>query len=256
MKKERKIIIFFTVIVLILIGILIYQNTKEKGERIDWATIVNVEFSGVEGDSYVSITYNDIDSLKENVRLVVKDWEDTKIEMTMKEEYDALKEKKAFVADAKALLNKNWCVIEGDSRTLKNNDKLVLRCGNKAFKELGYVYDETIEFTVEGLGKKEIVQEIPENNVNQGIEKKEEDKSDEYVVLGNDLFTTYENLEYIDANKGDYRCIVEVYTQTELQKAIETARSVDYIEFIQYGLQVWTRESNFTEWEEWKGITY
>lgn len=70
-------------IILVLIGIVclvaIYLTMpykRENKETIDMKSIVNVEFTGVEGDSYVYLSYNEIDGQMDKINKYVNQYND------------------------------------------------------------------------------------------------------------------------------------------------------------------------------------
>lgn len=254
MKKKT----IWAVIICAFIGICCYlyfsNSVKEKTETkdiIDWNEIVEVKISGYEGNSDVQIEYKEIPGLLDKIQTEEEKWEEIKYDLIDTRNNDEINKNMEWITSLRKLKNKEYCQYSDNWDELKNGDILTLICGNETLKALNYDYDNELVITVEGLKIVEKVETDNETNYSERVKKE-----DQYTVLGNDMFFTPADYNNINFEKTEgYRVILFVNTKTDLEKAIKASLSQENVAYIQYGEKMYTRESNYTEWEEFKGLT-
>ena len=95
-----------------------------------------------------------------------------------------------------------------------------------------------------------------ENNTTE--EDLETEPSNYYDVIGNTIYVLVEDINTVNLyqQKGeDETMMVVVNSQSDFEKVKEFALSQGNIDYIQLGLDVYDKDSDFKEAEEWKGFS-
>lgn len=287
MKNRNKIFLILMITTIIVCTCIFTFRKKNKDANtnnnffnydlitLDWNEIVNIDIDGAEGHSNVVLTYNEIPELDNRVSEIINNWESKRTEIDLNEE-DAQKEYE-LVSKLTAYKGIQWCTLSDNWNTLSNGDELVITCGNEILKELGYEYDDLLTITVNNLIKTVAAEPLKDNTssdirdsdnyqekedliksetTNNSSVKTENIGNDTYVSIGNDVYVYPEDLNNLEIeNEEGKRYFVYVETQTDFQKVKAYASENNNIDYIQIGNQIFSKENNFEEGEEWRGVS-
>lgn len=286
MKNKKKIIIFLSLAMLFVLGVYLANNqentnndvvdlpstekygnpAKFTNKDINWEDIVHVSFSGFEGNPSIQITYDEIPEFEERLLAERNSWENVKLELSESQDKEEIQKFLQFTSGFDA--SREWCSLPEGYKNIKNGDELELKCGNSTLEALNYSYDDTYKVIVDGIWKDETpdpnkIIKKPESNYiktpsqNDGVYESELGT----VTIKNgvsywDLITTVviktENLNNIDISNIDANISLYV-DEIQLDEARKFARE-NNIKSIQVDDRVYTQESDYMEWEEWKGL--
>lgn len=287
MNKKKKIIIFLSIALLFILGVYLADNQSKNDDqpntgnqtdkrynnpdnyeniKLNWGEIVHVQFSGFEGNPSIKITYKEIPELKDRILEEKNRWEIVKADLSEKQNKDEIQDYLLFISNFDS--SREWCSLPEDYKNIKNGDEIELTCGNSTLEALNYSYDSIYKVTVEGIWKDETpdpnkIIKKPESNYiktpsqNDGVYESELGT----VTIKNgvsywDLITTVvikaENLNNIDISNIDANISLYV-DEIQLDEARKFARE-NNIKSIQVDDRVYTQESDYMEWEEWKGL--
>lgn len=286
MKSKKKIILILLIVIIVaLIYMLVMVNNKQEANvndnyfnyelvSIDWNEIVNIDIDGAEGYSNVVLTYNEIPELDNRVNETINNWESKRIQIDLTSE--EAKEEYKLVGKLTSYKEIQWCSLPENWDTLSNGDEFVITCGNDILKKLGYEYEDSITLTVNNLDK--VVIETPSTNkassdvrsndkyvenlksLNESINSNDfgtyKVNNDIYDVIGDDVVVYPEDMDDFKLQDDESkRIFIQVYTQTDFQKAKAYALENENIDYIKIGSQVFSKEDNFEEGEEWRGVS-
>lgn len=282
MNKKKKIIAILSIVILTIIGISLVSNVKEgrgpndingpgnsetiskyENKLINWEEIVNVKFSGFEGNPSIEITYNEIPEFEERLSAEKSGWDAKKAELSEKQDKEEIQKFLSFVSEFDS--SRDWCSLPEDYKNIKNGDELIFNCGNSTLEALNYSYDKTYKVTVEGVWKDEtpkLKEPAKDTNLSNEIvnEKEHEifagtiktENGVQYWDLDNIMVITTEDLNKVELDNIETDIVLKVPAEM-LDETISYAKDND-IEYIQVDDKVYTGSSNFDDYMEWRGI--
>lgn len=251
-------------IILVLIGIIcliaIYlamPYEHENKEKIDMKSIVNVELTGVEGDSYVYLSYNEIDGQMDKINEYVKQYNDTINERLKMSEEEQLKEYEKLSSVLSSV--SGFCHPKEEYRKLNNGDEVIIECQSDGLDILGYAYDKEFKVVVdelissEDIAVQETTEEIPEEPTIDTVENEiieETYNPDGSVLIRPKDINKY---DFKDDYSDNYACLI--VEEENLDKGIEIAREHGF-SCVLVGEYEYDRESNFEVREGFKGYAW
>lgn len=285
MNKKKKIIAILSIVILTIIGISLVSNVKEgrvpndingpgnsetiskyEDKLINWEEIVNVKFSGFEGNPSIEITYNEIPEFEERLSAEKSGWDAKKAELSEKQDKEEIQKFLSFVSEFDN--SRDWCSLPEDYKNIKNGDELILKCGNSTLEALNYSYDEAYKVTVEGIWKVEtpdFSESVSESNSSFVKVPSNADgvyESDIGTVTIKDGVSYWDLITLVVIKADDFDNInldeidaeISLYVSEDKLNEARTFARENNIKSIQVENKVYTRESDYLDWEEWKGI--
>lgn len=250
---KKIILVVITLICVIGIYLALPKESEEK-EFIDMKSIVNVEFTGVEGDSYVYLSYNEIEGQADKINERVQKYNDSLNERLKMSEDEQLKEYEKL----SAILNSvsNFCHAKEEYRELNNGDEIIVECQSYGLDMLGYAYDKNFKVIVEGLISAEDIavedttDNIPEEPIGNTIENEiieETINPDGSMIIKPKDINEY---DFKDDYSDTYACLT--VDEENLEKGIEIAKEHGF-SCVLVGKYEYDKESNFEVREGFKG---
>ena len=286
-KTKRQLTILGIVMAIIAIVICILLNTKPneniqenyidtsdiKETTINWEEVVNVDISGFVNDVNAEITYNEIPDLLDKISNEETKYNEKRLSQELSDE-----EKQAYdkwITELRNTIDGTYCNLPADINTKTNGDVIKVTCGSKTLEKLNYKFNDGFEITLSGLltkkdnavveaeqkAKAEYEEKVASGLIDEKPETtiiEEDVQENVYTVVGNDIIISVTNLETAKLNQvksEDQKLIIVVNNDEDFEKVKEYALENGNIDFIQNDEIVYDKESNFTEGEEWKGIT-
>lgn len=293
-KSKKQLTILSVVMAVIAIGICIALNTKPKVDEqktyidtsdieetsFNWEDITHVEIFGYEGNIGLNITYDEIPEFQNKLEEENNKWKEKRLSLDTTKDAEEIKSNLEWLEELNKAYDAEYCSAPSDLNNYKVGDTVKITCGNKTLEKLNYKFNDGFEITLENIfteeelienekeaeegrnaEQAEINKENIENNasdVNSNNEVVEVNEQDNYYdVIGNSLFiTVYDanTVNLIQTNNYDEITVV-VDNQEDFETIKEKALALNNIDYIQIGMDVYDKESNFTEAEEWKGVT-
>ena len=249
------------------------DTTNIEETEINWEDIINIDVSGFIGDVTVNISYNEIPDLTNKISKEEEQYSEKRNSQELSEEEQ--QEYNDWIDKLRNVVNEDYCSFPADINTKINGDTVKIVCNSETLKKLNYKFDDGFEITLSGLltkkdnaeveadlkSKAEYESQVASGEIDEEIEttvETEETQKNYYTVVGNDIIVTVKNLETANLNQtksSDQRLIIVVDNDNDFEKVKEYALSNGNIDLIQNGETVYDKESNFTEGEQWKGIS-
>ena len=281
MKKKK--IIIITLVGIALIGLLVWYlkkpNVNNDSPTIDtgeikettlkWEDVVEVDISGFEGDLIANISYKEIPELQEKIEVEEEKWQKMRDTLDPNEDASTIENYLNWLGEIRKPYNENFCELPADLNVKKKGDVVKITCNSDALKKLNYKFNDGFEVTLEN-----VVKGIDEetNKKHQLILSTKNEKDEEtntidipeikaendYSVYGDDLVITVEDINTVNLNQVKYegqRIMVVFGNQDDFETVKKHALKYGNIDSIQLGDDVYGKESNYEEAEEWRGIS-
>lgn len=283
MKNKKKIIIFLSLAILFVLGVYLVNNqentdndvvdlpstekynnpTKFANKEINWEDIVHVSFSGFEGNPSIQITYDEIPEFEERLLAERNGWENVKLELSESQDKEEIQKFLQFTSGFDA--SREWCSLPADYKNIKNGDEFELTCGNSTLEALNYSYNDTYKVIVDGIWKDEtpVFEEQKETTSSEVIIKNNQEyemfvgtmrveNEVQYWDLDSIMVISTEDLSKVNLNSIEADIVINVPVEM-FDETLEYARK-NGIEYIQVDDKVYTKESDYKEYMEWRGV--
>lgn len=281
MKKKKIIIITF--IGIMLLGLLVWYLRKpndnsetpsiDTGEiketTLKWEDVVDVDISGFEGDLIANISYKEIPELQEKIDVEEEKWNQVRDKLDPNNDASTIESYLNWLGEIRKPYNENFCELPADLNAKKKGDIVKISCNSETLKKLNYKFNDGFEITLENVVKG-IDEETKKKHQLILSTKNEEDEEantvdipeikaeNDYSVYGDDLVITVEDINTVNLNQVKYegqRIMVVVGNQDDFETVKKHALKYGNIDSIQLGDDVYGKESNYEEAEEWRGIS-
>lgn len=281
MKKKK--IIIITLVGIALIGLLVWYlkkpNVNNDSPTIDtgeikettlkWEDVVEVDISGFEGDLIANISYKEIPELQEKIEVEEEKWGKARDTFDPNEDASTIENYLNWLSEIRKPYNENFCELPADLNVKKKGDVVKVTCNSDVLKKLNYKFNDGFEVTLENVVKGIDEETKKKHQLILSTKNDEDDETNivdvpeiiaenDYSVYGDDLVITVEDINTVNLNQVKYegqRIMVVVGNQDDFETVKKHALKYGNIDSIQLGDDVYGKESNYEEAEEWRGIS-
>lgn len=165
----------------------------------------------------------------------------------------------------------DYCTIDGPKDNAVNDDELVIKCTSETLKKLGYSFNSSFTYKVEGL---ESAKEYPFEEPNGDTPNEPGDNTSDETEIPDDMegssgssdaiegayisedqghlyFIDAKNVDKLDVSDID-KPIYMYVEESDFDKAVQLAQNTN-IEWIQVKEKVYYKESGFKNWKPFMG---
>lgn len=258
-------------------------DTSDIAETsFNWEDIVDVSIIGDEGNLTVEFTYKEIPDLRSKIDDENSKWEEKRGTLDSDADKETIQTNLSWLEELNKLYSTNFCEAPADLNNHKKGDTIKITCDSETLRKLNYKFNDGFEYTLSNIyearteeeieksikeskeakeylekeAKGEVSNDTTENNTTE--EDLETEPSNYYDVIGNTIYVLVEDINTVNLyqQKGeDETMMVVVNSQSDFEKVKEFALSQGNIDYIQLGLDVYDKDSDFKEAEEWKGFS-
>ena len=293
MKKKKIIVITFIGIVLLglLVWYLRKPNDNSETPSIDtgeikettlkWEDVVDVDISGFEGDLIANISYKKIPELQEKIEVEEEKWNQVRDKLDPNNDASTIESYLNWLGEIRKPYNENFCELPADLNAKKKGDIVKISCNSETLKKLNYKFNDGFEITLsdiipieEKVEYTETNESIVDNNKNTNNETNVVNTDDGtkksfiteegtkviienyYSTVGNHLFIHVNDIDTVNLNQtrtDGFTITVIVKNDDDFNAVKEHALKRGNIDYIEYGDQVYMKETDFKESLEWQG---
>ena len=258
-------------------------DTSDIAETsFNWEDIVDVSIIGDEGNLTVEFTYKEIPDLRSKIDDENSKWEEKRGTLDSDADKETIQTNLNWLEELNKLYSTNYCEAPADLNNHSKGDTIKITCDSETLRKLNYKFNDGFEYTLSNIyearteeeiensikeakeakeylekeAKSEVSNDTTENNTTE--EDLETEPSNYYDVIGNTIYVLVEDINTVNLyqQKGeDETMMVVVNSQSDFEKVKEFALSQGNIDYIQFGLDVYDKDSDFKEAEEWKGFS-
>ena len=258
-------------------------DTSDIAETsFNWEDIVDVSIIGDEGNLTVEFTYKEIPDLRSKIDDENSKWEEKRGTLDSDADKETIQTNLNWLEELNKLYSTNYCEAPADLNNHKKGDTIKITCDSETLRKLNYKFNDGFEYTLSNIyearteeeieksikeskeakeylekeAKGEVSNDTTENNTTE--EDLETEPSNYYDVIGNTIYVLVEDINTVNLyqQKGeDETMMVVVNSQSDFEKVKEFALNQGNIDYIQLGLDVYDKDSDFKEAEEWKGFS-
>ncbi len=266
-----------------------YIDTTEIEETsLNWEDIVHTEIFGYEGNVSIDISYDEIPDFQTKLENEYKKWEEKRSSLDPVEDAEEIEAYKNWLEELNKVYSASFCSVPADLNNHKIGDTVKITCDNETLRKLNYKFSDGFEITLDGIQTekealksfeemeeaKKAQEEAVKNKTSESIENNSSSSNDNnsssdssnldteqnnyYGVIGDTIVIGIKNIDtvnLIQQKNDDQIILVTVENKSDFEKVKEIALSQGNIDYIQIGMEVYDKESNFKEAEEWKGFT-
>lgn len=258
-------------------------DTSDIAETsFNWEDIVDVSIIGDEGNLTVEFTYKEIPDLRSKIDDENSKWEEKRGTLDSDADKETIQTNLNWLEELNKLYSTNYCETPADLNNHKKGDTIKITCDSETLRKLNYKFNDGFEYTLNDIyearteeeieksikeskeakeylekeAKGEVSNDTTENNTTEEDLKTE--PSNYYDVIGNTIYVSINDIDTVNLyqqKNDDQIMMVVVKSQSDFEKVKEFALSQGNIDYIQLGLDVYDKDSDFKEAEEWKGFS-
>ena len=258
-------------------------DTSDIAETsFNWEDIVDVSIIGDEGNLTVEFTYKEIPDLRSKIDDENSKWEEKRGTLDSDADKETIQTNLNWLEELNKLYSTNYCETPADLNNHKKGDTIKITCDSETLRKLNYKFNDGFEYTLSDIDKARTEEEI-EKSIKEAKEAKEylekeakgevsndttenntteedleTEPSNYYDVIGNTIYVSINDIDTVNLyqqKNDDQIMMVVVNSQSDFEKVKEFALSQGNIDYIQLGLDVYDKDSDFKEAEEWKGFS-
>lgn len=252
-----------------------YIDTSEvESTTFKWEDITHAEIFGYEGNLTIDISYDSIPDFQSKLEAEYKKWEEKRLTLDPNLDANEIQANLNWLNELNDVYDASFCSVPADLNNHKEGDTIKITCDNETLRKLNYEFDDGFEITLKNLLKKQ--EEISETDDSIQTSENSSDsestsgesssstvileteKDNLYNVIGDTILVNVSNIDTVNLNptkEEGQTLMVVVENKEDFEKVKQVALSQGKIDYIQLGLDVYEKESNFTEAEEWKGFS-
>ena len=258
-------------------------DTSDIAETsFNWEDIVDVSIIGDEGNLTVEFTYKEIPDLRSKIDDENSKWEEKRGTLDSDADKETIQTNLNWLEELNKLYSTNYCETPADLNNHKKGDTIKITCDSETLRKLNYKFNDGFEYTLNDIyearteeeieksikeskeakeylekeAKGEVSNDTTENNTTEEDLKTE--PSNYYDVIGNTIYVSINDIDTVNLyqqKNDDQIMMIVVKSQSDFEKVKEFALSQGNIDYIQLGLDVYDKDSDFKEAEEWKGFS-
>ena len=258
-------------------------DTSDIAETsFNWEDIVDVSIIGDEGNLTVEFTYKEIPDLRSKIDDENSKWEEKRGTLDSDADKETIQTNLSWLEELNRLYSTNYCEAPADLNNHSKGDTIKITCDSETLRKLNYKFNDGFEYTLNDIyearteeeieksikeskeakeylekeAKGEVSNDTTENNTTEEDLKTE--PSNYYDVIGNTIYVSINDIDTVNLyqqKNDDQIMMVVVNSQSDFEKVKEFALSQGNIDYIQLGLDVYDKDSDFKEAEEWKGFS-
>ena len=253
-----------------------------KDTTLSWEDIVEVSILGSEGNLSVEFTYKEIPDLRDKIDAENAKWQEKRGTLDSDTDQDTIQTNLNWLEELNKLYSTQFCEAPADLNTHKKGETIKITCSSATLEKLNYKFNDGFEYTLsdidEALSQEEIEKSLKEmEEAKEYLEKEakgevssgtsentittedlDTEPNNYYNVIGNTILISVKNIDTVNLfqQKGkDEEIAVVVESRSDFEKVKEIALAQGNIDYIQLGNNVYDKESNFEEAEEWRGVS-
>ncbi len=257
-------------------------NTSDiKETTLNWEDIVEVSILGSEGNLSVEFTYKEIPDLRDKIDAENAKWEEKRGTLDSDVDQETIRTNLNWLEELNKLYSTDFCETPADLNNHKKGETIKITCSSATLEKLNYKFNDGLEYTLsdidEALSEEEIEKSLKEmeeakeylekeakgeisndTTENTTVEDLDTEPSNYYNVIGNTILISVKDIDTVNLfqQKGkDEEIAVVVESRSDFEKVKEIALAQGNIDYKKLGNNVYDKESNFEEAEEWRGVS-
>ena len=240
-----------------------------------------MDISGFEGDLIANISYKEIPELQEKIEVEEEKWEKVRDTLDPNNDASTIENYLSWLGEIRKPYNENFCQLPADLNVKKKGDVVKITCNSDVLKKLNYKFNDGFEVTLSDIvpiEEKVEYSETDENTINNNETNNNETNSvnsdggtkksfiaedgtkviveNYYSTVGNHLFIHVNDIDAVNLNQtrtDGFTITAIVNNEDDLNTVREHALKRGNIDYIEYGDQVYMKETGFKESLEWQG---